>query len=49
VPEHGGRGDAVDVVVAVDDDRLPPLEGLDDAFGGPVGVREERGVVQVTE
>ena len=34
VPEDAGGGDAVDIVVAVDDDRFAVADGLGDALGG---------------
>ena len=41
VPEHGGAGDAVDVVVAVEGDFFVGADALDDAIGGAVHVGEE--------
>ncbi len=49
VVEDGRRGDAVGVVVAVDDDRLASAEGVKESRRGAVEVREPRGVVQLRQ
>ncbi len=41
VPEHGGAGDAIDVVVAVEGDFFLVADGGGDAVGGDVDVGEE--------
>jgi len=47
--EDGGGGDAVDVVVAVDDDGFAGAGGFQDAFGGTVEVVEARGILEGAE
>src|SRR5262249_50872894 len=42
--EEGGRGDAVDVVVAEDGDAFAPVDGADDAIDGGVHVGKGGGV-----
>jgi hypothetical protein len=49
VPEDGGGGDAVDVVVAVDDDFLLVPHRLGDAIGGLSQVWDRERVVQAFE
>ncbi len=49
VPEDGGGGDAVDVVIGVDDDGLVALEGVEDASRGLVEVGHEGGIVEIAE
>ena len=49
VIEDGGCGDAVDVVVAVDDDGLVVVDGLADALCGLICAGEQGGVVKVFE
>ena len=48
-PEDDGRGDAVDVVVAVYGDPLAPLDGAEDAIDGRPHVGERVRVVQIVE
>jgi len=43
VPEHGGAGDAVDVIVAVEGDFFAGTDGGGDARGGRVHVGDEVG------
>jgi hypothetical protein len=47
VPEDGGGGDAVDVVVAVDDDFFAVADGAGDAVGGFGEVGNGGGVVEI--
>ena len=49
VPEDGGGGDAVDVVVAVDDDFFLVADGLVDALGGFEDAGEEGGLMEMVE
>jgi len=49
VEEDGGGGDAVNVVVAVDDDGLALASGVEEACGGAVHVGHGGGVVEVEE
>ncbi len=49
VPEHGGAGDAVDVVVAIEGDFFVGADGVNDAIGGGVHVGEEIGGEEVFE
>jgi hypothetical protein len=49
VPENGSGGDAVNVVVAVDDDSLAIADGLGDALGGLAKVGDGEGIVQMPE
>src|SRR5688572_16111960 len=44
VPEDGSGGDAVDVVIAVDDDLLSVADGLGDAVGGAGQIWDQGGV-----
>ncbi len=48
-PQDGCAGDAVDVVVAVDDDLAALLDRLADQVGGPLGAVEGLGRQQVAE
>jgi hypothetical protein len=49
VEQDRRRGDPIHVVVAVDHDRLTGREGIEQSSGGPVQVRDERGIMQVQQ
>src|SRR6476660_4924270 len=48
-PEDGGGGDAVDVVVAVDDDFFAGFDGEVDPLGGADDAGEEGGLMEMME
>ncbi len=49
VPEDGGGGDAVDVVIAVDDDFFVVANRFGDSLGGEGEIGDQGGIVQAPE
>ena len=49
MPEHGGSGDAIDVIIAIESDFLAGPRGGGDARGGGIDVGQEGRRMQIAE